>query len=80
MAKEFEKYTIECGFFLYPKSVLRVCIVYGAESMINIKEDYYRKIDKIEEEQIRLLFSRDRSYSIQLLYLEAGQILDMYQF
>ena len=78
MVKECGKYTIECGF-IYLNSVLRGSILYGAESMLNIKEDEYRKIEQIEEEQMRLLFSTDRSCSIHLLYLEAGQIPGRYQ-
>ena len=78
MVKGCGKYTIECGF-IYPNSILRGSILYGAESMLNIKEDDYRKIEQIEEQQMRLLFSTERNCSIHLLYLESGQIPARYQ-
>ena len=43
MVKDLGKYTTECGF-IYLNSLLRGSILYGAEAMINIKEDDFRKI------------------------------------
>jgi hypothetical protein len=78
MVKESGKYTIECGF-IYLNSLLRGSILYGAEAMINMKEDDYRKIEQIEEDQMRLLFETDRSCSIHLMYLESGQVPARFQ-
>ena len=78
MVKESGKYTIECGF-IYLNSLLRGSILCGAEAMINMKEDDYRKIEQIEEDQMRLLFETDRSCSIHLMYLESGQVPARFQ-
>ena len=39
----------------------------------------YRKIEQIEEDQMRLLFETDRSCPIHLLYLESGQVPARFQ-
>ena len=71
MVKDLGKYTMECGL-IYLNSLLRNSILYGAEAMLNIKENDFRQLEQIEEEQMRLLFKTDRSCPIHLLYLEAG--------
>ena len=78
MVKECSKYTIESGF-IYLNSILRGSILYGAETMLYIKEDDFWKLEQIEEEQMRLFFSTDRSCPIHLLYLEAGQLPARFQ-
>ena len=87
--KDLGKYTMECGF-IYLNSLLRGSILYATETMIDIKEEDYRNIEKIEEDQMRKLFDTDRSCPIHLLYLESGQtparfqikrmILNFYQY
>ena len=89
MVSDSGKYTIECGF-IYLNSLLRGSILYGAEAMIDIKESDFRKIEQIEEDQMRLLFETTLNCSIHLLYLESGQVparfqikrmqLNMYQY
>ena len=89
MVKGLGKYTFECGF-IYLNSLLRRSILFGTEAMIDIKEDDFRKIEQLEEEQMRLLFKTEKSCSLHLLYLESGQkparfvikrkILDFYQY
>ena len=78
MVKESGKYTIECGL-IYLNSLLRGSILYAAEAMINMKEDYFRKLEQIEEDQMRLLFETDRSCRIHLMYLETGQVPARFQ-
>ena len=72
MVKDLGKYTTECGF-IYLNSLLRGSILYGAEAMINTKEEDFRKIEQIEEQQMRLLFQTNKSCPLHLLYLESGQ-------
>ena len=72
------KYTLECGF-IYLNSLLRGRILYAAEAMINISEQDFRKIEQIEEDLMRKLFSTERSCPIHLMYLEAGQVQARYQ-
>ena len=72
MVKGLGRYTLECGF-IYLNSILRGSILYATETMINIKEEDYRKIEQIEEDLMRKLFSTDRSCPLHLMYLEAGQ-------
>ena len=57
----------------------RIVKLYGAEAMMNMKEDDYRKIEQIEEDQMRLLFETDRSCPIHLMYLESGQVPARFQ-
>ena len=71
MVRDLEKYTLECGL-IYLNSLLRNSILYGAEAMLNIKENDFRQLEQIEEEQLRLLFKTDRSCPIHLMYLETG--------
>ena len=73
MVSDLGKYTIECGF-IYLNSLLRGSILYGAEAMIDMKEHDYRKIEQIEEDQMRLLFDTTLNCSLHLLYLESGQV------
>jgi hypothetical protein len=72
MVKDLGKYTMECGF-IYLNSLLRGSILYATETMIDIKEEDFRHIEKIEEDQMRKLFNTDQSCPIHLLYLESGQ-------
>ena len=44
-----------------------------------MKEDDFRKLEQIEEDQMRLLFKTDKSCSLHLLYLESGQLPARYQ-
>ena len=76
--KGLGKYTLECGF-IYLNSLLRGSILYAAEAMMNISEQDFRKIEQIEEDLMRKLFSTDRSCPIHLMYLEAGQVPARYQ-
>ena len=78
MVSDLGKYTIECGF-IYLNSLLRGSILYGAEAMIDIKESDFRKIEQIEEDQMRLLFETTLNCSIHLLYLESGQVPARFQ-
>ena len=89
MVSDLGKYTIECGF-IYLNSLLRGSILYGAKAMIDMKEKDFRKIEQIEEDQMRLLFDTTLNCSLHLLYLESGQVparfqikrmqLNMYQY
>ena len=72
MVREIGKYTMECGF-IYLNSILRGSILYGAEAMMNMTEKDFRNMEKMEEEQMRLLFEKGKSCQIHLMYLEAGQ-------
>ena len=54
MVKDLGKYTMECGF-IYLNSLLRRSILYATETMIDIKEEDFRSIEKIEEDQMRKL-------------------------
>ena len=72
MVKGLGRYTVECGF-IYLNSILRGSILYATETMINIKEEDFRHIEQIEEDQMRKLFDTDKSCPIHLMYLEAGQ-------
>ena len=47
--------------------------------MIDMKECDFRKIEQIEEVQMRLLFDTDKSCSLHLMYLESGQVPARYQ-
>ena len=78
MVKESGKYAIECGV-IYLNSLLKGSILYAAEAMINIKEDNFRKLEQIEEDQMRLFFETDRSFPIHLMYLETGQVPARFQ-
>ena len=44
-----------------------------------MKENYFRKLEQIEEEQMRLLFKTDKSCSLHLMYLESGQVPARFQ-
>ena len=57
MVKDLGKYTMECGF-IYLNSLLRGSILYATETMIDIKEEDFRNIEQIEEDQMRQLFNR----------------------
>ena len=39
----------------------------------------FRKLEQIEEDQMRLLFETDRSCPIHLMYLETGQVPARFQ-
>ena len=54
-------------------SLLRGSSLYTAEAMINMKKDDFRKLEQIEEDQMRLLFETDRSCPIHIMYLETGK-------
>ena len=64
-------YPLECGL-IYLNSLLRNSILYGAEAMMNVKENDFRQLEQIEEEKIRLLLKTYKSCPIHLLYLETG--------
>ena len=57
MVSELGIYTIECGF-IYLNSLLGGCILYGAEAMIDMKENDYWKLEQIEEEQMPQLYKK----------------------
>ena len=78
MVSGLGKYTIECGF-IYLNSLLRASILYGAEAMMNITEEDYRKLEQIEESLMRQLFVTDKSCPLHLMYLEVGQVPARYQ-
>ena len=78
MVNEAGKYTIECGF-IYLNSLLRGSILYAAEAMFNATEEDYRKIEQIEEGQMRLLFATRSRCPIHLMYLESGHIPARFQ-
>ena len=67
------KYTVECGM-IYLNSLLRSSILFAAETMYNIKENEYRKLERIEEEMLRKLFKSVKGCPIYQLYLESGHL------
>ena len=59
---------------IYIESLLRSSILYGAETMNNVKELEWRELEKIEEAVLSKVFKTTRSCSRHLLYLEAGMV------
>ena len=55
MIKNLGKYTFEGGMISI-NSLLRSSILFAAETMYNITEIEYRKIERIEMEMLRKLF------------------------
>ena len=78
MVKESGKYTMECGI-IYLNSLLRGSILYAVEAMMNVKEEDFRKIEQIEEGQLRLSFATNSSCPIHLMYLESGHMAARFQ-
>ena len=66
-------------WFYLSKFFTKRIYFYRAEAMINMKQDHYRKIEQIKEDQMRLLFKTDRSFSIHLMYLGSGQVSARFQ-
>ena len=59
---------------IYIESLLRSSILYGAETMCNVKEAEWRELEKIEESVLSRVFKTTRSCPRHLLYLEAGMV------
>ena len=53
--------------FHIPKLTFKGKHLYAAEAMINISEQDFRKIEQIEEDLMRKLFSTDRSCPIHFI-------------
>ena len=68
------KYTIECGM-IYLNSLLRSSILFAAEAMYDdIKENEYRKIERMEEDLLRKLFKTAKVCPIFQLCLQSGHL------
>ena len=65
--------------FIYLQSLLRSSILYGSETMNNLKEVQWRELERIEESVMLKIFKTLRSCSRHLLYLEAGIIPARFQ-
>ena len=65
------KYTFEGGI-IYLNSLLRSSILYGAETMYNVKENEIRQLERIEENMLRKLFKTGQGCPIYQLYFESG--------
>ena len=65
--------------FIYLQSLLRSSILYGSETMNNVKEVEWRELERIEESVMLKIFKTLRSCSRHLLYLEAGIIPARFQ-
>ena len=55
MVKGLGRFTVECGF-IYQKSIIGGSILYATETVITIKEENFRHIEQIEEDQMQKLF------------------------
>ena len=71
MIKDLGPYTFE-GAFIYILSLLRSSLLYGAETMYNLKESELRAIEVIEESAIQKVLKTKRSCPKHILYLESG--------
>ena len=71
LIRHLGKYTIESGM-VYFKSLLRGSLLYGTESMVNLREKDVKLIEKAEEATLRDLLGPDFSAPRHLLYLELG--------
>ena len=69
LIKNLGGFTFEGGI-IYLQSLLRTSILYGSETMFNIKEKEFRIIEAIEESVLQKIFHTKRSCSRHLLYLE----------
>ena len=78
LIKNLGGFTFEGGI-IYLQSLLRTSILYGSETMFNIKEKEFRIIEAIEESVLQKIFHTKRSCSRHLLYLESGMIPARYQ-
>ena len=59
LLKPLGKYTFECGF-IFPNSLIRSSVLYGAEAMYNITEKELRELERIEENQINKIFLKQK--------------------
>ena len=78
LIKNLGKFTFE-GAVIYIESLIRSSILYGSETMFNIKENDYRTLEAMEEAVLQKTFQTLRSCSRHLLYLESGMIPARYQ-
>ena len=71
LIKHLGKYTIESGI-IYFKSLLRGSLLYATESMVNLKENDVKLLERAEEATLRDLLGTEFSAPRHLLYLELG--------
>lgn len=71
LIKHLGKYTIESGI-IYFKSLLRGSLLYATESMVNLKENDVKLLERAEEATLRDLLGTELSAPRHLLYLELG--------
>ena len=63
----------------YIEALLRSSVLYGSETMQNVKEVEWRELEKIEESAIQKLVGTLRICSRHLLYLETGFVPARFQ-
>ena len=68
LIKNLGKFTFE-GAVIYIESLIRTSILYGSETMFNVKENKFRALEAIEESVLVKTFQTLRSCSRHLLYL-----------
>ena len=56
-----------------------MAICFNALAGKHTLEDDFRKLEQIEEDQMRCMFETDRSCPIHLMYLETGQVPARFQ-
>ena len=59
---------------IYIDALLRSTILYGTETMSNMKENEWRELERIEESVLVKAFKTLRSCPCHLIYLEAGSV------